>query len=247
MGKYGKLATRMKRYEAVSNPVLTPNSCVFVRVDGRAFHTFTRHCVKPFDPWLMDAMVAAAVETSREMAGFRIAYHQSDEVTFVLTDFDEHDTEGWFGYNQNKLVSITASLFTAHFNDVYRTTAPTAPMASSRPLAVFDARAFAVPVHDAPNNLVWRQQDWERNSLAMLAQCHFSHTELHGMKRADMHEMLWARRGINWARDLTDAERNGTFVLRGGTTLSERLDYPRLAHQILDGRLPPGELMGMTP
>ena len=56
------------------------------------------------------------MHVSQEMQGFKGAYIQSDEVTFMLTDFDGHETQGWFGYELNKIVSISASLMTAHFH-----------------------------------------------------------------------------------------------------------------------------------
>lgn len=201
-----KLGDRIKAYEAASNYRLTPNSCVFLRVDGKAFHTFTRGMRRPFDPVLMQTMVDAAVETAREMQGFKLGYVQSDEATFLLTDFDTHDTAGWFGYEVNKLVSISASTMTMHFNRLFR----------EKPTAVFDSRAFVVPQPDAPNVFVWRQQDWARNSLQMLARAHFSHRELHGKNRTAIHDMLHAK-GINWAA-LSMREKNGTFILADKTT-----------------------------
>ncbi|WP_280412562.1 tRNA(His) guanylyltransferase Thg1 family protein [Nocardia asiatica] len=209
------LGERIKAYEAASTYKLTPNSCVFIRVDGRAFHTFTRGMKRPFDHALMNTMARAAMETSREMQGFKLGYVQSDEATFMLTDFDTHDTAGWFGYEVNKLVSISASLFTMNFNRFF----------GSKPTAVFDSRAFVVPRPDAPNVFVWRQRDWERNSLQMLARAHFSHKQLHLKNRAQMHDMLMLEKSVNWATDLNEQEKNGTFILRDGTYLHDRWSY----------------------
>ena len=114
------IGERIKRYEKAYDFKLTPRSCLFIRVDGKAFHTFTKHCAKPFDHALMDAMEGAARATADEMAGFKLGFVQSDEATFMLTDFDRHETQGWFGYELNKVVSISASLFTAHFNRLYQ-------------------------------------------------------------------------------------------------------------------------------
>ena len=51
-----ELARRMKKYEAVPKNVLMRRTPVIMRLDGRAFHTFTRNFVKPFDEVLMKAM-----------------------------------------------------------------------------------------------------------------------------------------------------------------------------------------------
>lgn len=222
MTRKDSLGDRIKRYEHVSSPTLISNTPVFIRVDGKAFHTWTRGLHRPFDFNLIGAMGEAARCTADEMMGFKLAYIQSDEATFMLTDYDTHQTEPWFGYELNKLVSVTASLFTAHFN---REVA-----GWKRAPAVFDARAFNVPIDDAPNVFVWRQRDWERNSLQMLARSHFSHKELNGKRRSDMHDMLHAI-GVNWA-DLNPRLKNGTWIHRDGSVSFDRADYAMIDHWI---------------
>lgn len=212
MGKNDSLGDRMKKYEAVYRPLLTPRSCVIIRVDGQHFSSYTKGCDRPFDSRIVGGMQYAASKVAHEIAGFKLAYIQSDEASFLMTDFDTNDTQGWFDYNLSKLITIAASHMTANFNQFVQTMA-------SRPitnkLATFDARAFVVPQMDVANYFLWRAKDWERNSLSMYAQSHFSHKELMGKKRADKHEMLHGK-GKNWATDLDDQLRNGTFIARGG-------------------------------
>ncbi|WP_234795513.1 tRNA(His) guanylyltransferase Thg1 family protein [Mycobacteroides saopaulense] len=215
------LGDRIKRYEGVYTHRLTPRSPLVIRVDGRAFHTYTKKLQRPFDPHLMSTMIRATVETSRQMQGFKLAYTQSDEATFLLTDYDDLGTQGWFGYELNKVVSLSASIFTAEFN------AASHYLRDWLGFATFDARAFTVPIEDVPNVFVWRQRDWERNSLQMLSRSHFSHTQLHGKGRRDLHDMLHGV-GVNWA-DLNDQEKNGTFVLGDRSLSSVRADYALIA------------------
>jgi tRNA(His) 5'-end guanylyltransferase len=210
-----ELGTRIKRYEAASNFKLTPRSCLFIRVDGKAFHTFTKGCEKPFDQKLIDSMVEAAKETAKKMQGFKLAYVQSDECTFMLTDFDTLQTQGWFDYEVNKIVSISAAYFSVFFNKAYGSTD-----------AVFDSRAFIVPLDDAPNVFIWRQQDWERNSIQMLAQAHYSQKELQGKKVPDLHELLH-QKNINWAH-LTDQLKNGTYINSNCGLYYGKMDYYKL-------------------
>ncbi|ATN88932.1 hypothetical protein SEA_SCHATZIE_121 [Mycobacterium phage Schatzie] len=220
------LGDRIKRYEAAYNHRLTPRSPLIIRVDGRAFHTYTRGLRRPFDGDLMAVMVMAAQCTAAEMQGFKLGFVQSDEATFLLTDYDDLDTQGWFGYELNKVVSLSASLFTAHFNHL------AADRFGSRidRLASFDSRAFNVPAEDVPNVFIWRQRDWERNSLQMLARSHFSHKELHGKGRREMHDMLHGI-GTNWA-DLSSREKNGTFILRDRSRVHDRADYDMIREWI---------------
>lgn len=223
------LGDRIKRYERVSSHKLLPRTPLFIRVDGRAFHTYTRGAKKPFDPDIIEAMVRAATEVSCEMQGFKLAYVQSDEATFMLSDYDTHESQGWFDYELNKVVSISASAFTAHFNrkmlDLW-----TYPGGKSPLLAMFDSRAFSVPVDDAPNVFVWRQRDWERNSLQMFARSFFSHKELNGKSSAEIHDLLHGI-GENWA-DLDDQLKNGTFILPDSSNVYAKQDYNSIARLI---------------
>ena len=220
------LGDRMKRYEAAASHTLIPRTPVMIRVDGRAFHTFTRNCVKPFDPVILSTMVFAAQRTAADMAGFRLAYVQSDEATFLIDDLASLQSQPWFGNKAHKLVSLSASLFTAAFNRAW----------SGTELATFDSRAFSIPREDAPNAFVWRQRDWERNSLQMLAQARFPHAELQGKSHAEIHDMLHAR-GVSWAR-LTGQLKNGTFVLPGGQLRHVRIDYETVDRWIAKATVP---------
>ena len=211
------LGDRIKRYEGSSRHYLTPRMPVIVRIDGRAFHTFTKGADKPFDKSIMTSMVCAATDVAMDMQGFKAGYVQSDEATFLLTDYDDLETQGWFGYNLSKIISISAGLMSVKFNYFCGDTGLS---------PVFDSRAFNVPREDVVNTFLWRAQDWERNSLQMYARSFFSHKELHKKNREDIHNMLH-KIGKNWTTDLTDQEKNGTFILpkeEGGLKL--RYDVP---------------------
>jgi tRNA(His) 5'-end guanylyltransferase len=200
------LGDRMKtNYENPCRFYLTRRTPVVVRVDGRAFHTFTRNFPKPFSLKFIESMLFAATQLAGEMQGFKMAYIQSDEASFVLTDYDELQTQPWFGYNKSKLESVSASIMTAAFARAMRLVGVT-------DLATFDARAFNVPESEVVNYFLWRARDWSRNSVSMYARSCFSHAELHGKSCPDMHNMLYGI-GKNWATDLADVEKNGTFIV----------------------------------
>ena len=198
------LGDRMKGYEGVSKHVFMRRTPLIVRVDGKAFHTFTKGLDKPFDEALMGTMVRSAEYLAAEMQGFKAAYIQSDEASFLLTDYDELTTQPWFGYVQAKIVSVAASIMTAAFNENFTKRIVTR-------IACFDARAFSIPLDEIANYFLWRMQDWKRNSITMYAGAHFSHKQLHKKNQEDMHEML---HGIdkNWTTDLSPQIRNGTWL-----------------------------------
>lgn len=196
------LGDRMKGYESVSRPALMRRCPAIVRVDGRAFHTWTRGCAKPFDQMVLSAMLRATIAAAEEMQGCKLAYVQSDEASFLLTDYDTLETQPWFGYDLSKVVSLSASIFTAEFNK---------GVIMTKPPATFDARAFNVPHDEVANYFLWRAKDWRRNSIQMLAQAHFSQRQLDRKKQGDMLAML-AEKGIDWSA-LPDHLRCGRFYL----------------------------------
>lgn len=213
------IGDRMKlNYEQRHKHLLTKRMPVIVRVDGKAFHTFTRRakCRKPFCDWLMNSMVTAAMRLAKEMQGFKAAYVQSDEASFFMADYDTFATCGWFDYEQNKIESISASIMTSAFNRAFNSSVDSGIDAN------FDARAFNVPREEVANYFLWRALDWERNSVAMYCNSVCSHREMHGKGRADQHEMLHAK-GMNWTTDLTARQRNGTWLISQKETSDLRM------------------------
>jgi tRNA(His) 5'-end guanylyltransferase len=175
------LADRMKDYERAHRTTLPPRAWTVVRLDGRAFHTWTQGLERPFSSRLVDAMGIGMLEVCKELAGTVIGYGQSDEVSLVLSDFGRADTQAFHDGQVQKLVSVSASIITAHF----------ARQFPDRNPAMFDARVFALPNRDEVRNyLLWRQQDARRNAIGMIASAYFSHEQLHGVPVAQRRIML---------------------------------------------------------
>ncbi len=143
----------------------------------------------------MACMDAAAIALCEEAAGAQFAYVQSDEISLLLTDFADINTEAWFDNCQNKIESVSASIVTSAFN-----LAVMGKLTSKRPTAVFDARAFVIPDHiEVENYFIDRQQDAVRNSVMMLARAYASHKELMGKNQSAQHEIIHAA-GDNWEK-----------------------------------------------
>ena len=195
------LGDRMKEYEACSRLVTPRRTYTMMRLDGRAFHSFTKKMkvAKPFDKMLMDHMDATAKHLCENVQGAQFAYVQSDEISILLTDFDKVDTQAWFGGNVQKQVSISAAIATAYFNAYNPFNNSAYDVANPPVLATFDSRVFVIPDPvEVYNCILWRVRDWERNSIQMLARSKYSHKELQGKGRADMHELLH-KKETNWA------------------------------------------------
>jgi tRNA(His) guanylyltransferase len=201
------LGDRMKdRFEDRTRYYLPRRAFAIIRVDGKAFHTFTRGFAKPYDQRLMECIDFTALAMCQEIAGAICAYTQSDEISVLLCDFRKQNSEAWFDYNIQKMASVAASLATFHFNRCYGHLG-----GDLTRTALFDARVFSVPDPvEVMNYFIWRQKDAERNSLQMAAQAVFSHKQLHGKSCADLHEMLHEK-GINWDK-YSVREKRGGFI-----------------------------------
>ena len=207
-----RLGDRMKWYESVPRTRLVPKTPVLARLDGKAFHTFTRGMDKPVDWRMQRCMWAAAKHLCENIQGCRLAYVQSDETTLLLVDYESIKSEAWFDYEIQKMCSVSASLATVAFLDAYLREFP-----GRGSLPTFDARFWNLPPQEVTNAFIWRQQDATRNSIACLAQAHFSHAELHGKDARAMQDMLFQQKGINW-NDCPVPQKRGVCLVRESYT-----------------------------
>lgn len=111
------LGDRMKGYENAFRHYLPRRMPVIIRIDGKAFHTYTKGFYKPFDYILMKTMQETSYKLCKKIEGVKLAYVQSDEISLLLTNDDTLETEPWFGNNLQKLCSIAASIATLAFHD----------------------------------------------------------------------------------------------------------------------------------
>lgn len=214
-----KLHERMKQYEAVSQTYLMRRTPVIIRLDGVAFHTFTKNFDKPLDEVLGTAMKGTTLYLVNNIQGCVLGYTQSDEISLVLQDYKKLDTDAWFGYNVQKLVSVSAKMATSQFNRLFNRFVAFLPVGTSdryREAIMenvgFDSRCFNLPFEEVNNYLIDRQQDAERNSINLLAQQYYSQKELNGIKSNALQNKLFTEHGINW-NDLPDYQKRGFLAL----------------------------------
>lgn len=213
------LHERMKQYEAVSQTHLMRRTPVIIRLDGVAFHTFTKNFDKPLDEVLSTVMKGTTLYLVNNIQGCVLGYTQSDEISLVLQDYKKLDTDAWFGYNVQKLVSVSAKMATSQFNRLFNRYIAFLPGETSgryREAIMenigFDSRCFNLPFEEVNNYLIDRQQDAERNSINLLAQQYYSQKELNGIKSNALQNKLFTEHGINW-NDLPDYQKRGFLAL----------------------------------
>lgn len=220
------LGTRMKEfYEQVPKFRLYRRTPVAIRIDGKAFHTFTRGFQKPFDEVLIKSMQETMKYLCENIQGCVLGYTQSDEITLILVDYKKLNSDAWFDYEIQKICSIAASMATVAFNRSFRYNAEI-EMAFTKDEkyketllnaiikgAMFDARCFNIPREEVTNLIYWRQLDATRNSIQMVGQANFSHKELQNKTCNDIQDMLMLQKGINW-NDFPTHQKRGSCCVR---------------------------------
>ena len=235
--KKDSLGDRMKEfYENRAKVYLTRRTPVIIRLDGKAFHSFTKGFKKPYDEIFHNTMNETMKHLCENIQGCKIGYTQSDEITLLLTDYDTLTTDAWFNYGMQKMCSIAASMATLAFNKIFEQKInycfdvescmshpeyhnpeeiqliQTYCKASSKG-AMFDARVFNIPKEEVTNCFIWRQQDATRNAIQMLGQCNFPHQELQGKSCSDIQDMLMTRKNINF-NDMATAFKRGVCCIK---------------------------------
>ena len=214
-------------YESVPKYRLMRRTPVAIRIDGKAFHTFTRGFQKPFDEVLVKSMQETMKYLCENIQGCVLGYTQSDEITLILVDYKHLNSDAWFDYEIQKMCSIAASMATMAFNtffkeemmrqhaiDLFPHDNPifNAHYEAANKGAMFDARCFNIPKEEVTNLVYWRQLDATRNSIQMVGQANFSHKELQNKTCNDIQDMLMLEKGINWNNFPTHQKRGSCCI-----------------------------------
>jgi tRNA(His) 5'-end guanylyltransferase len=233
-----ELGKRMKEYyEGIPKTKLMRRCPVVLRLDGKAFHTFTRGFQKPFDKILMKSMQETMKHLCENIQGCVFGYTQSEEITLILIDYQKLNSSAWFDYEVMKMCSIAASMATMAFNQYFTDkvaeyyysiwddavedwNAPEEEIEYCKTLidagdkgAMFDARCFNIPKEEVANLIYWRQLDATRNSIQMVGQANFSQRELHGKSCNKIQDMLMLEKGINW-NDFPIYQKRGSCCIK---------------------------------
>lgn len=230
------LKERMENFRKLYDYALPKRSYTMVMCDGRSFSKLIKNKFeKPFDEWFMRAMDITAKYICENVQGAKFAYVQSDEISVVLTDFDNEETEAFYGNRLCKLQSVIASLATCKFNqlltakliqdNMYETTLTDTKDTIYKPidcvnaiigmqLIQFDCKAWNLPTfNDVYAWFLYRQTDCIRNSKQQTAQTYLPHKMLHGLDTDKQIELLKEKKSIDW-NEFVDNKKYGRFIER---------------------------------
>lgn len=226
------LGVRMRTfYEQIPKTKLMRRCPVALRIDGKAFHTFTKGFQKPFNEVLIKSMQETMKYLCENIQGCVLGYTQSDEITLILVDYKKLTSSAWFDYEVQKICSIAASMATMAFNKFFANNVGDyctytyerednsheeyehiLSLAIDKG-AMFDCRCFNIPKEEVTNLIYWRQLDASRNSIQMVGQANFSHKELQNKSCNEIQDMLMTQKGINW-NDLPIYQKRGSCCVR---------------------------------
>lgn len=236
------LGDRMKQYENIPKNQLMRRQPVIIRIDGKAFHTFTRGFQRPFDNILIKSMQETMKYLCENIQNVKFSYCQSDEISLLLTDYENINTAAWFDYQVQKMCSIAASMATLAFNRAFDKACRNWTYSRYENIALekcgpelgehfskmdkiysqayskgamFDARCFSIPKEEVCNYFQWRQNDCTRNSIQMVGQANFSHKELQDKSCDKIQDMLMVEKNINW-NDFETVKKRGSCCTKTG-------------------------------
>ena len=237
------LGNRIKEY--YENPYrfyLPRRSPMIIRLDLRAGHSFTKGFQRPFDDIFIESIQETAKYLCENIENVKCSYQQSDEISLLLTDYDNIGTQAWFNKNLQKMCSIAASMATLAFNRFFKHNALVKVTITDAYFrnkesylgdwekdnslkepyfnafadgAMFDSRCFSIPKEEVCNYFIWRQNDCVRNSIQMVAQANFSHKQLQNKSCDELQEMLWQEKNINW-NDFETVKKCGSCCTKTG-------------------------------
>lgn len=226
--KFDSLEERMLYYRSLTDVKLIPNSYVLLMLDGRAFSSFVKNYFeKPFDDKFITMMNETAKYLCEKIQGCKFAYVQSDEISLVVTDFDTPNSDSFFGYRIEKILSICASMAAAKFNQLMTIEAlrranensNAEDIISNAKLLEFDCKAWNVPTYnDVFAWFIWRQNDCIKNSKQQTAQTWISHKDLNNKTTDEQIVILKEKTGIDW-HDFEDDKKYGRFIYKEPVTM----------------------------
>jgi len=200
-----QLGTRMKLYEGILDICLMPRLPIIARLDGRAFHTFTKGLSRPYD----ERMSLCMVELTKFLVGefnAAVGYTESDEISLVW--LPQEDGAMMFNGRTAKINSVLAASASVQFNRLVDRRIPS----KSEHNAIFDCRVWNVPdLEEAANALLWREFDATKNSISMAASAYYSPAELLNKNGSEKQEMLF-QKGVNW-NDYPPFFKRGSYIM----------------------------------
>lgn len=227
---FDNLKDKCEYFRSLTDYRLTPNEYVIAMLDGHSFSKLIKNNYsKPFDSRFMSYMNQVAEYLCKNLQGAKFAYVQSDEISILITDFENPASDSAFGYRLCKLQSLLASMASGRFNQLVaidlvkkeeelKEDVPfhvqVSDVVADMKLAEFDCKVWNVPDYNtAYCHFLWRQNDCVRNSKQQAAQTYLPHKQLLNHNADEQVEMLKTLKGVDW-NDFSNGEKYGRILYK---------------------------------
>lgn len=201
------LNEKFKNIERTMSHKLPATRWSMARIDGRAFHTYTRGLDAPYDEKFVAAMNATLLALCNMEVPVAMGYVQSDEISLLIDNRSLNGTlNPWYGGKMQKIISVLSSAATAYFN------MERAKQGYSTP-AFFDARVIPIKsVDEIGMYFAWRHADAVKNTISMAAHAAFSEKDVDS-KTSEERKTMLAEIGKPW-EGLPVGFRHGRYAVR---------------------------------
>lgn len=221
--KFDLLKEKCEYYRGLQSDRFIPNMPLLIMVDGRSFSSLIKNRFNlPFDFDFINIMNDVALTLCRNIPGCVLGYVQSDEISLYITDNSE--TECFYSWRKEKLLSIVASIASSRFthllllhdlnNNKDLISEELIGIAANSIEVQFDCKCWNVPnINEVFAWFLYRQNDCIRNSKQQTAQTYLPKKSLFNMVVDDQIELLASESGINWYA-FEDDVKYGRFLYR---------------------------------
>ncbi len=226
------LGDRMKEYENVTNASLYKRMPIILRIDGRAFHSFTKGMEEPYDENFISLMNKTMIDVFESLSDTVLGYVESDEISILICPYASYDTEPVFSARIQKLCSVAASIATQSFiKNLYKMTLvnETIEWASKyiERNITFDCRCFNLAKEEVSNYFIWRQQDCRRNSILNAAHFYLGKKKCIGFKTPELIDKMLDEKNVDYWTNTPNYVHYGRTCFRNneGKTEIRALDF----------------------
>jgi len=224
--KKEKIDTLLKEIEQNSEQSVPRTSAYIIRLDGRAFSTFTEGFQKPFDFNFAQAMILTMNDLITEFLP-TTGYSHSDEISLIFPPVENPLLQTHlFDGRILKICSVIASFCSVRFAfHLIRLVKIEEAKYDPKVLAkIYDIKAHfdaRILIFQPPQfqlivkHMIWRSiMDCKRNAISTYARHFYKQSEVQGKKSADLILKMKAEKGFDFYKDAPLHIQNGTYAKR---------------------------------
>lgn len=206
------LSKRMKeQYEDRYKNLLSKRTYTIVRIKATNF----KHCGinKPYNDDELSNMNKTAIQLLKNITDAKLAYTCSNEISLILTDFDEVNDKLYCDGDIQKMVSQITSMTTAIYNKIRQSQ-------SDSEFVLFNTKVFQIHSgFEIENYLLNRQRNSVRNGTIYIGKSLFGHDNIQNLNTQELRNKLEEKYDLS----VTDKFLYGTFIYIENDTIVDRM------------------------